>query len=86
MHNPVDDSLTEGEVIASEKNVAKDDGDGSKDDDSKKTEDVFPNRGTFFDSKRMTNLCECRSDRCFFESGEPFLRMSLLFTGKRNPV
>ncbi len=42
MHDPVDDSLTKGEVVTGEKDVAKNDGDSSEDSNAKETEDVLP--------------------------------------------
>ena len=42
MHDPVNDTLAEGEVIPGEEDVAEDDGDSGEDSDAKETEDVFP--------------------------------------------
>ena len=43
MHDPVNDALTESEVIPGEEDVAEDDGDSGEDSYAKETEDVFPN-------------------------------------------
>ncbi len=44
VHNPSYDSLTEGEVISSEKGVSYEDSNGDDDDDTKEAEDEAPDR------------------------------------------
>ena len=43
MHDPVNDTLAESEVVPGKENVAEDDGDSGEDSDAKETKDVFPN-------------------------------------------
>ena len=41
---PLRDSLTEGEIISREEDVAQENGDGSKNDEAQQAEDVLPDR------------------------------------------
>ncbi len=82
MHDPLDDTLAKCEVIPGEEYVAENDGDSGEDSYAKETKDVFPNRRSFLHGKRMTNLSKGSPDRCFLKCGEPFVRVSLLFSGK----
>jgi len=43
VHDPINDTLAESEVVPGEEDVAENDGDSGEDSYAKETKDVFPN-------------------------------------------
>ncbi len=56
MEHPLRHSMAESEIIACENEVAKDDGEGSEDEQTQETEDVLPDDRSFLDGERMPDL------------------------------
>ncbi len=79
MKDPLRDSVFECKVVSREEDVAHDDSQCGEDDQSQKAEDVLPNGGAFFGGQRMANLCKRGFNGSVLKSGEPFVRVRLLF-------